>query len=430
MATASRPFQIFVKPIGAVCNLDCTYCYYLEKRDLYPEARSFRMEEAVLEKYIAQHIEASPLPTVLFSWHGGEPTLLGLDYFRKIIELQRRHRSAGREIINGIQTNGTRLDEEWCRFFAEEGFYVGLSIDGPRELHDSYRVDRGQRPTHDRVMNAYQLLQAYNVHCDVLCVLHDRNVRHPADVYGFFKSIGVKHLVFLPLVIRTRDGDVGDGSVPPEPFGEFLCATFDEWVRYDMERMYVQMFEEATRPARGMEHMLCVLRKTCGELPILEHNGDFYSCDHFVDRDHFLGNIRDTSLLEALESPLQEKFGRSKWETLPRRCLSCNVLAYCNGGCPKDRLPVSRDGQPPANHLCAGLHRFFSHVHPYMLRLASHLQAGRSIAQFMASVRAQDAGAALAVGRNDPCPCGSGRKYKRCCLDRDVARRGINDRAP
>jgi uncharacterized protein len=422
MATASRPFQIFVKPIGAVCNLDCSYCYYLEKRDLYPDARSLRMGEDVLEKYIAQHIEASPLPTVLFSWHGGEPTVLGIDYFRKITELQRKHAAAGREIVNGIQTNGTLLDEQWCRFFAEEGFYVGLSIDGPSELHDGYRIDRGGRPTHDRVMKAYQLLQAYNIHCDVLCVLHDRNVRHPADVYGFFKSIAVKHLVFLPLVIRTPDGGAAPGSVPPEPFGEFLCAVFDEWIRYDMERMYVQMFEEATRPARGMEHMLCVLRKTCGELPILEHNGDFYSCDHFVDREHFLGNIRDTTLVQALDGARQRAFGRMKWETLPRQCGNCNVLAYCNGGCPKDRPVVNTDGEPGANYLCAGLRRFFTHAHPHMRRLATYLQAGRSVAEFMASIRAEDASATAAAGRNDPCPCGSGRKYKKCCLGRQAAR--------
>jgi uncharacterized protein len=415
-ATASRPFQVFVKPIGAVCNIECRYCYYLDKRHLYPDSRTFRMSGELLEKYIVQHIAACPTPTVLFSWHGGEPTVLGIDYFRRVLELQRRHRPAGREIVNGIQTNGTLLDDDWCRFLADEGFYVGLSLDGPRELHDAYRLAKQQRPTHELVMAAFQKLQSREVHCDILCVLNERNVRHPAQVYGFFKSIGVRHLVFLPLVMQAPGGTVTPESVPAEAFGNFLCTVFDEWVRHDIRRIYVQMFEEATRPARGMEHSLCTLRKTCGELPVLEHNGDFYSCDHFVDRDHFLGNIRETSLLEVLEGAPQARFGQMKWDTVPRRCRTCNVLEYCNGGCPKDRFVTNRDGEAGANYLCPGLHRFFTHAKPYVKRLASYLQASRPVEEFMASVRADDAKAGPAIGRNDDCPCGSGRKYKKCCL--------------
>ena len=417
MLTASRPFQVFVKPIGAVCNLECRYCYYLEKRELYPHARTLRMSEDLLERYIAQHIEACPTPSVLFSWHGGEPTVLGLDYFRTILELQRKHCKPGKEILNGIQTNGTLLDEEWCRFFAEQDFYVGLSLDGPKELHDGYRLGKGDEPTYERVVDAFRLLKRHDVHCDVLCVLHDRNVRHPMEVYRFFKTLGVRHLVFLPLVVKAPGGGVTKESVPAEAFGEFLCAVFDEWIRNDIQRIYVQMLEEATRPARGMEHSLCVLRKTCGELPILEHNGDFYSCDHFVDREHCLGNIGERTLVDVLEGAQQQRFGRQKWETLPRRCKQCKVLEYCNGGCPKDRVAMNRDGEI-SNYLCPGLHRFFTHVKPTMKRLAEFLKTGQPIEQFMASLRSEGSSSAPLVGRNDPCPCGSRKKYKKCCLDK------------
>ncbi len=415
---AARPFQVFVKPIGPVCNLECAYCYYLEKRDLYPGEKSFRLEESLLERYIAQHLEASPTPSVLFSWHGGEPTLLGLDYFERILELQEKHRRPGQEVLNGIQTNGTLLDESWCRFLAEHRFYVGLSLDGPEELHDGYRLAKGGKPSFARVVEAVRLLRRHDVHCDVLCVLHEANVRRPLDVYRFFKTLGVQHLVFLPLVMKAESG-VTPESVAPEAFGEFLCAVFDEWVRNDIQRIYVQMLEEATRPARGMEHSLCVLRKTCGELPILEHNGDFYSCDHFVDPAHRLGNLREQTLLEALDGDAQQRFGRMKWETLPRRCRSCKVLEYCNGGCPKDRIAVGRDGEMH-NYLCAGLQRFFTHVRPTMKRLAAHLKTGQPVEAFMAMLRSEAPGVPV-IGRNDPCPCGSGLKYKRCCLGRGAS---------
>ncbi len=412
---ASRPFQVFVKPIGPVCNLECRYCYYLEKRDLYPGEQSFRLDEDLLERYIVQHLQASSTPSVLFSWHGGEPTLLGIDYFRTVLALQEKHRGPGQEVLNGIQTNGTLLDESWCRFFAEHGFYVGLSLDGPKELHDGYRLAKGQKPTFDRVVDSFRMLRRHDVHCDVLCVLHEGNVRHPLEVYRFFKTLGVRHLVFLPLVMKAADGVTAE-SVPADGFGEFLCTVFDEWVRNDMQRIYVQMLEEATRPARGMEHSLCVLRRTCGELPILEHNGDFYSCDHFVDPAHRLGNLREHTLLEVLEGEAQQRFGRMKWETLPGRCRSCKVLEYCNGGCPKDRIAVGRDGEMH-NYLCPGLQRFFTHVKPTMNRLAAFLKTGQPVEQFMAALRGEDRPAA-SVGRNDPCPCGSGRKYKHCCLGR------------
>lgn len=416
MVTASTEFQIFVKPIGAVCNLDCRYCYYLEKQQLYPKGGPLRMPEDLLERYIVQHIEACPIPTVLFSWHGGEPTLLGVEYFRRIVDMQRKHRIAGQEIINDIQTNGTLLDEEWCRFLAAEGFYVGLSVDGPREFHDGCRVTKGGMPTHERVMNALQLLQRFGIHCDVLCVVHAGNAGHPEAVYRFFKDAGVRHLVFLPLVMRTPGGGVSPETVSAAAFGAFMCAIFDRWIREDIGRINVQLFEEAARPDQGAEHALCAFRKTCGELPVLEHSGDFYSCDHYVDRDHRLGNIREISLVEALEGPAQRAFGQDKLDSLPRHCRQCEVLAYCNGGCPKDRFLSAPDGEPGLNYLCAGLKRFFTHARPYMRRLASFVGSGQPIERFADLVRSGDVNASAPTGRNDACPCGSGRKYKKCCL--------------
>ena len=415
MVTASTEFQVFVKPIGAACNLDCRYCYYLEKQQLYPKDAPLRMPEDLLEDYIAQHIAACPIPTVLFSWHGGEPTLLGVDYFRRIVEIQRRHRISGREIVNDLQTNGTLLDEEWCRFLAAEGFYVGLSLDGPRELHDAYRVSKGGKPSHAQAINGLQLLQRYGIHCDVLCVVHAGNVGHPLAVYRFFKEAGIRHLVFLPLVKRAEDGGVTAETVAAQAYGAFLCAVFDEWVREDIGRINVLNFEEAARPEQGAEHALCVFRPTCGELPVLEHNGDFYSCDHFVDPEHRLGNIRDRSLIEVLEDPAQRAFGQAKRDSLPHSCRICAVLDCCNGGCPKDRFVGAPDGESGANYLCAGYKAFFTHARPAMRRLASYVQTGRSIEGFAKLIRSADAKGSTA-GRNDPCPCGSGRKYKKCCM--------------
>ncbi|TAK04596.1 anaerobic sulfatase maturase [bacterium] len=420
MTTASREFQIFAKPVGAICNLDCRYCYYLKKQHFYPNGESFRMNDDLLEEYIIQHIEASPKPLISFSWHGGEPTLLGLDYFRKIVALERKHQPPGRRIINGIQTNGTLIDEECCRFFAAEGFYVGLSLDGPKELHDRYRVTKGKKPTHKQVMCAFRLLQQHRVHCDVLCVVHDHNVRYSTAVYRFFKEIGVQYLQFLPLVERKEDRErgVSPQTVPAEAYGSFLCTIFDEWVRQDIGRIVIQLFDEAARPFLGLEHALCIFRETCGDILVIEHNGDFFSCDHFVDREHYLGNIRETSLVEMLESPAQREFGREKWDALPRYCRECEVLAMCNGGCPKDRFVRTPDGEEGLNYLCAGFKRFFSHSRPYLQKLATLMQAGEPVERLMHLVHSEDVHASAQTGRNDPCPCGSSRKYKKCCLNK------------
>jgi uncharacterized protein len=414
--TASREFQIFAKPAGALCNLDCRYCYYLDKQRLYPLSES-RMADDVLETYIAQHIEASPGSTITFSWHGGEPTVLGLEYFHKIAAFQRNHRPAGRRIVNGIQTNGVLLDRAWCRFFKEEGFGVGLSIDGPAEMHDCYRVTRGQQPSHQQALRAFELLRRHGVGCDILCALHDRNVHHPLRLYRFFKELGAQYLGFLPVVEPMPGAETGASphSVPSQAFGESLCTIFDEWAATDAGRIGVQIFEEASRPVRGMEHSLCVFRETCGDVPVLEHNGDFYSCDHFVDTEHRLGNIRETPLVELLESPAQIAFGLAKRDALPRYCRECEVLSMCNGGCPKDRFLRTPDGEPGLNYLCAGFKTFFTHCRPQLARLESQRRT-QLLAERLAPPRPTAVNAAPHVGRNDPCPCGSGRKYKKCCL--------------
>ena len=415
---ASREFQIFVKPAGAICNLDCHYCYYLEKELLYPETESFHMPGDLLEEYIVQQIEIAPEPAINFFWHGGEPTILGLDYFRKIVELQRKHQPQDRCITNCIQTNGVLLNEEWCRFFAAEGFAVGLSLDGPQALHDRFRVTKGQKPTHKQVMQGYRLLREHKIPVDILCVVHAQNVQHPLQVYRFFKEIKAQYLSFIPLVEMQPSAEswVSHRTVPADAFGIFLCTIFDEWVRQDIGRIIVQIFEEAARPAYGQDHSLCIFRSTCGDVPVIEYNGDFYSCDHFVAPEHRLGNIRETPLVTLLESPVQRAFGQAKLDKLPRYCRECEVRAMCNGGCPKDSIIQTPDGDAGLNYLCAGYKRFFKHCRPYVARLAALRRAGQQPERLMEMVQAEDVKARPKAGRNDPCPCGSGRKYKKCCL--------------
>ena len=373
MAKVSREFQVFVKPIGSLCNLDCHYCYYLKKEHLYPEGETFQMPNEILEDYIVQHIDASPETVIRFSWHGGEPTVLGLDYFREVVELQRKHQPPDRRIANGIQTNGTLLDEDWCRFFAREGFAVGLSLDGPQEMHDRYRVTKDQKPTHEQTMRGYELLQKHGVYTDILCVVNAHNVRFPLQVYRFFKQINARYITFLPMVEPQpeAEGGVSPISVPAEAWGAFLCTVFVEWRGKDIGRVKVQIFEEATRTAFNQEHSLCIFRPTCGDIPVVEHNGDFYSCDHFVDVEHRLGNIEETPLVELLESPAQRAFGEAKLETLPRYCRECRVRAMCNGGCPKNRFLMTPDGEPGLNYLCAGYKRFFTHCQPFVSEVAA-----------------------------------------------------------
>ncbi len=416
MSKASREFQVMVKPVGAVCNLDCRYCYYLNKKALYPKGESFHMTDDVLERYIVQHIETCPKEMILFEWHGGEPTILGLDYFRRIVQLQREHRPAGQQILNGIQTNGILLDDEWCRFLAAERFQVGISIDGPKEFHDRYRRTKAGHATHRQVMQSFRLLKRHRVAYDVLCVVHRWNVGQPTTVYRFFKELGVEFLQFLPLVSRQgRDGVTAE-TAPAEAYGAFLCTIFDEWVRHDIGQIGIQNFDEALRPFLGIEHALCVFRETCGDILVIEHNGDFYSCDHFVNPEHRIGNILETPLVEMLESPAQREFGRQKRDALPRYCRECEVLDSCNGGCPKDRFARTPDGEEGLNYLCAGFKRFFAYSQPYLQRMASLTRSGEPVERLAHHMRFEDGAASHRTARNEPCPCGSGRKYKKCCL--------------
>ena len=417
MVKASREFQVFAKPGGSLCNLDCHYCYYLKKEHLYPRGDSFRMPDHLLEEYIIQHIDASPGSVINFSWHGGEPTLLGLGYFRKLVALQRKHQPPKQRITNGMQTNGTLLDEDWCRFLAAEDFAVGLSLDGPQEMHDRYRVTKGGNPTHKQAMRGYKLLRQHRIPCDILCVVHAQNIQHATEVYRFFKQIKAEYVTFLPLVEPQpgEEGRVSHCTVPAEAFGNFLCTIFDEWKSQDIEQVKVQIFEEAARTAFGQEHALCIFRKTCGDVPVVEHNGDFFSCDHFVDMEHRLGNIQEIPLVDLLETPAQRAFGQAKWDTLPHYCQACEVLDMCYGGCPKDRILRTPDGEPGLNYLCAGFKRFFTHCQPFVAEL-SVLWRQQSLERQMPVVQAKGVQANPKTGRNDPCPCGSGKKYKKCCL--------------
>jgi uncharacterized protein len=365
-----RSFQVFAKPGGAACNLSCRYCYYLDKAGPGGEAPPKRLDDALLESYIVRHIAASPDETIRFSWHGGEPTLLGLDCFREIVALQNKHRPVGRMIANGMQTNGTLLDADWGRFLAFEGFSVGISLDGPAAIHDRFRVDRGGRPTFREAMRGYEILRRYAVSTDVLCVVGAHNAGRAGEVYGFLKSIGATYVSFLPLVELRPGGPGGDPASPesvrPDAWGEFLCAVFDEWVAGDIGRIKVQIIEEATRAAFGQEHSLCLFRPVCGDVPVLERDGSLYSCDHFVDDAHRLGNIADASLEEMLDGPAQQAFGRAKLETLPRFCLECEVLEMCRGECPKNRFVRTPGGESGGNYLCSGYRRFFNRCRPFV----------------------------------------------------------------
>jgi len=421
MTKISRDFQIFAKPAGAACNLSCHYCYYLGKEQLYPGRTATRMADDVLENYIRQHIDASPNPLVHFHWHGGEPTILGVDYYRRITELQRKHKPAGARVVNAMQTNGTLIDEEWCRFFSREDFTIGLSLDGPEEMHDAYRVTKQGRPTQRLAMRAYHLLCRHRVPCDILCVVSANNVEHPAGVYRFFKRINAEYVGFLPLVepLGDADGGVSDRTVPSMALGTFFSTIFDEWKREDIGRIVIQNFEEVAKTALGEEHALCIFRRACGDVPAIEHNGDYFSCDHYVDLEHCLGNIQTTRLVDLIESPEQRAFGDAKWESLPRHCMRCEVLDMCNGGCPKDRFSRAPDGEDGLNYLCEGYRHFFNHCRSFAAALAAQSQralpSGRMPLTVAPSQRPRDK-----VGRNDPCPCGSGLKYKKCCLPKSI----------
>jgi uncharacterized protein len=330
------------------------------------------MTDENLEKFIILHVEASTEPDISFSWHGGEPTLAGLDFFRKVVNLQQKHRPSGRNIINGIQTNATLLNDNWCKFLAGEGFFVGVSIDGPEELHNKFRVSKDKAGSFRKTLNGYELLKKHNVPTELLTVVNAENVNFPHEVYRFLKQLGSKYMTFLPLVEREPGSHSGASniSVPAEAFGSFLSTIFDEWVSEDIGNLKIQIIEEAARTAFNQEHTLCIFKKTCGGVPVVEHNGDFFSCDHYVDSKHFIGNIGKTSLSDLLDSNEQQAFGLAKLITLPEYCLECEVRNMCNGECPKNRFIESPLGEPGLNYLCPGYKRFFNHIKPFVNAIA------------------------------------------------------------
>lgn len=361
---SNNEFQIFVKPVGAECNLHCRYCYYLEKNSLHQDPGL--MDDEVLERYISSHFEACPDETVNFSWHGGEPLLAGIEFFRRAITLQKKYRPAGVMIYNGIQTNGTLLNDEWCRFLAEEKFFVGLSIDGPEELHNKFRLNREGYPSFSRVMNGYRLLKKNGIVPEILCVVNAENVNHPKKIYDFFRKLGVRYVSFLPLV-EQKPGQpygVSAATVPSLAFGIFLSRIFDEWIQDGIGEIKVQIFEEAARTAFNQDHTLCIFKKTCGGVPVIERNGDFYSCDHYVDKEHLGGSITGKSLNDLLNNRKQLIFGQMKLNTLPGYCINCPVRDMCNGECPKNRFISTPDGEPGLNYLCDGYRYFFNHCKP------------------------------------------------------------------
>jgi uncharacterized protein len=432
----ARNFHMLAKPIGPVCNLACQYCFYLEKEKLYPSKPGMAdwvMSESLLDRFIQQYIASQPGPAVSFAWQGGEPTLLEIDFFRTVVALQKQH-GRGKVIENSLQTNGVLLDDAWCEFLSRNRFLVGLSLDGPREIHDRYRKDKGNASSFDRVMRGMACLKKHGVEFNTLTVVQRHNSHFPLEVYRFLKEAGSPFMQFIPIVERTLDNTssgslmlvppdskepshVSEFSVEPLPYGKFLCAVFDEWVRNDVSKIFVQLFDEALSAWVGMGPNLCVFQPTCGLAAVIEHNGDLYSCDHYVYPENRLGNINELSLESAMQSQQQIQFGRDKLDRLPRCCLECSVRFICNGECPKHRFVRTPDDGKRLNYLCPAYKLFFAHIDPYMKFMAAELRNERPPANVMAWVRDQDLrdSGKRKPGRNDRCPCGSGLKYKRCC---------------
>jgi uncharacterized protein len=377
------------KPRGAICNLNCAYCFYLPKEALYPASR-FRMSDETLEAFVRQYISAQRAPEVNFTWQGGEPTLMGLNFFRRVVELQKQYARPGMHISNALQTNGTLLDDEWCTFLKENAFLVGISLDGPAEVHDAYRRDKGGVPTFTRVMKGVELLKKHGVDFNVLTCVSSANVEQPLRVYRFLRDeVGAGFMQFIPIVERA-DGSGSEKSTALTPrsvdgdaYGRFLNAIFDEWVCRDVGKVYVQTFDATLGKWLGAPGGLCVFSETCGRGLALEHNGDVYSCDHFVEPRTRLGNILETPLEELAGGDRQMRFGREKRERLPAYCRRCPVLFACNGGCPKDRVDLTPDGEPGLNHLCAGFKAFLGHVDRPMRTMASLIRRGRPPSEVM-----------------------------------------------
>ena len=416
------PFHVMVKPTGAVCNLDCSYCYYLSKEALYPGSR-FRMSEPTLEQFVRSYVESQPDGEVVFAWQGGEPTLMGLDFFRRILELERRYARPGMRIRNSIQTNGTLLDDAWGRFLAENAFLVGISIDGPQDLHDAFRTDKGGAGSHARVLKGLAVLKDHGVDFNVLTTVHSANVTAPLRVYRYLRDdIGATFVQFIPIVEPSDEASGPEPrssgrSITGQAYGRFLTTIYDEWITRDVGSVYVQLFDVTLGKYVGEPGGLCVFEETCGNALALEHNGDVYSCDHFVTPEHLLGNLTEIPLVEMAQGERQRAFGDAKRDGLPEACRTCDVRWLCHGGCPKNRLMQTSDGEDGLNVLCAGYLRFFHHTRQTMEAMANELRHRRAPANIMERLqtRPRRNGPDQGTSRNRPCPCGSGRKYKHCC---------------
>jgi uncharacterized protein len=421
--TTLQAFHVMAKPTGAQCNMECDYCFFLKKDRLYPNS-NFRMSDEMMEAYIRQTIEGHRVPEVTICWQGGEPTLMGLDFYRRSVEVEKKYIKPGIRIENTLQTNGVLIDEAWCKFFHQNNFLIGLSLDGPRHLHDAYRHDQGGKSVFDKVVRAVRLMQKHNVEFNILCTVNAINSQYPLDIYRFFRDeLEARYLQFIPIVERdnatgNQEGtQVTDRTVDPEQYGRFLIAIFDEWVRRDVGIMFVQFFDGVLASYVRGHSTLCILTPICGEGVALEHNGDLYSCDHFVEPRYLLGNISQTPLPELVASDAQRSFGRAKSDSLPKYCRECKFLFTCHGECPKNRVLITPDGEPGLNWLCAGLKAFFAHVDRPMQVMADLLRRGQ-YADGIMKILAQEEGRPIPrdnkVGRNDPCPSGSGLKYKKC----------------
>jgi uncharacterized protein len=407
MSLEPLAFHLLAKPTGATCNLDCKYCFFLSKDSLYPNGRT-RMSDEVLERYIEQRLAQRDEPEVDIAWQGGEPTIMGLDFFKRAVALVEKHRKPQQKVLHTMQTNGLLIDDDWCAFLKAHAFLVGLSIDGPQERHDAYRVDKRGGGTFHLVMQAWERLRRHDVDVNVLCTIHAANADHPLEVYRFFRDdLQARFIQFVPIVerateellpvankgwgerpggerplYRQRGNLVTERSVEAEQFGRFLCEIFDEWLQRDVGEVFVQTFDVALGSWLG-QHNLCIFSPTCGSALALEHNGDIYSCDHYVEPEYRLGNIKDTHLLELVASGKQRQFGQEKFEGLPKYCRNCEVLFACYGECPRNRFISAPDGEPGLNYLCAGYKRFFKHVDGPMKTMAKLVSEGRYADEIM-----------------------------------------------
>lgn len=393
----AKPLYVMLKPAGAHCNLACKYCYYLEKNKLYPTAQRHLMSDEILEQFTREYIEAQTMSQVLFTWHGGEPLLRSIDFYRKALSLQQKY-AGGRRIDNVIQTNGTLLTDEWCEFFAQNHWLVGISIDGPQPYHDHYRLTAAGKPSWQKVMQGIKLLKKHGVEWNAMAVVNAYNVNHPLEFYRFFKENGCQFLQFTPIVERqTRHEDgrtlasladkneipLSEASVAPEQWGYFLCAIFDEWVRKDVGKIFVEIFDCTLANWMGISPGICAYSKECGHAGVMEHNGDVYSCDHFVFPEYKLGNIRDHSLIDMLYGEQQQEFSRLKHSSLPRQCKECDMEFACHGECPKNRFMKDKYGDSGLNYLCLGYYHYYQHVAPYMNYMKQELMAQRPPSNIM-----------------------------------------------